>query len=182
MNGSSTSHVRWFLVCWLFVLSAVSYLDRVNISVAGRSIAGEYGLSNVQLGYVFSAMLVGYALFQTVGGRLADRFGPRRVLTAGVVWWGIFTAIDGAGAVHHPWGAVSVHRHPFSAGRRRSCGVSVVEPICGALDSGARARCRQRLDFCRRGRGRRPFTALDYLFHAAAMAGEHPSGHAPSSA
>jgi MFS transporter, ACS family, glucarate transporter len=93
MNGSRTSQVRWFLVCWLFVLSAVSYLDRVNISVAGSSIAGEYGLSNVQLGYVFSAMLIGYALFQTVGGRLADRFGPRRVLTAGVVWWGIFTAL-----------------------------------------------------------------------------------------
>jgi MFS transporter, ACS family, glucarate transporter len=47
----------------------------------------------VQLGKVFSAMLVGYALFQTVGGRLADRFGPRRVLAAGVAWWGIFTAL-----------------------------------------------------------------------------------------
>ena len=93
MNGTRTSHVRWFLVCWLFILSAVSYLDRVNISVAGRSIAEDYGLSNVQLGYVFSAMLIGYALFQTVGGRLADRFGPRRVLTAGVVWWGIFTGL-----------------------------------------------------------------------------------------
>ncbi len=93
INDVRTSHVRWLLVCWLFILSAVSYLDRVNISVAGRSIAEEYGLSNVQLGYVFSAMLTGYALFQTVGGRLADRFGPRRVLTAGVVWWGIFTAL-----------------------------------------------------------------------------------------
>ncbi len=85
--------MRWFLVFWMFVLSAVSYLDRVNISVAGRSIATEYALSNVQLGYVFSAMLIGYALFQTVGGRLADRFGPRRVLTAGVVWWGVFTGL-----------------------------------------------------------------------------------------
>jgi MFS transporter, ACS family, glucarate transporter len=93
VNPARTSHVRWFLVCWLFILSAVSYLDRVNISVAGHSIAEEYGLSNVQLGYVFSAMLIGYALFQTAGGRLADRFGPRRVLTAGVVWWGIFTGL-----------------------------------------------------------------------------------------
>src|SRR5581483_5698816 len=41
----------------------------------------------------FSALVAGYALFQTVGGHLADRFGPRRVLTAGVVWWGIFTAL-----------------------------------------------------------------------------------------
>ena len=71
----------------------MSYLDRVNISIAGGSIADAYHLSDVQLGKVFSAMLVGYALFQTVGGRLADRFGPRRVLTAGVMWWGVFTAL-----------------------------------------------------------------------------------------
>ncbi len=93
MNGLRTSHVRWFLVFWLFILSAVSYLDRVNISIAGGSIAEAYHLSDVQLGKVFSAMLVGYALFQTVGGRLADRFGPRRVLAAGVMWWGVFTAL-----------------------------------------------------------------------------------------
>src|SRR5580704_8045612 len=93
MNGARTSHVRWFLVFWLFVLSAVSYLDRVNISIAGGSIAEAYHLSDVQLGKVFSAMLVGYALFQTAGGRLADRFGPRRVLAAGVAWWGVFTAL-----------------------------------------------------------------------------------------
>src|SRR5271155_5261743 len=93
MNSASTSHVRWFLVFWLFVLSGVSYLDRVNISIAGGSIAEAYHLSDVQLGKVFSAMLVGYALFQTVAGRLADRYGPRRVLAAGVVWWGVFTAL-----------------------------------------------------------------------------------------
>jgi ACS family glucarate transporter-like MFS transporter len=93
MAGDATILVRWFLVLWLFVLSAISYLDRVNISIAGGSIADAYHLSNVQLGRVFSALLVGYALFQTVGGRLADRFGPRRVLAAGVVWWGIFTAL-----------------------------------------------------------------------------------------
>ena len=93
MNNVRTSLVRWFLVFWLFILSAVSYLDRVNISIAGGSIAEAYHLSDVQLGKVFSAMLVGYALFQTAGGRLADRFGPRRVLAAGVMWWGVFTAL-----------------------------------------------------------------------------------------
>jgi MFS transporter, ACS family, glucarate transporter len=93
MTGATTSRVRWFLVFWLFILSAVSYLDRVNISIAGGSIAEAYRLSDVQLGKVFSAMLIGYALFQTVGGRLADRFGPRRVLAGGVMWWGIFTAL-----------------------------------------------------------------------------------------
>jgi ACS family glucarate transporter-like MFS transporter len=93
MTASSTSQVRWFLVFWLFVLSAVAFLDRVNISIAGSSIASEYHLTNVQLGWVFSSFLAGYALFQTLGGRLADRFGPRRVLACGVVWWGVFTAL-----------------------------------------------------------------------------------------
>jgi ACS family glucarate transporter-like MFS transporter len=93
LTVATTSRVRWFLVFWLFVLSAVSYLDRVNISIASVRIADDYQLTDVQLGKVFSAMLVGYALFQTIGGRLADRFGPRRVLTLGVIWWGIFTAL-----------------------------------------------------------------------------------------
>ena len=90
------SRMRWFLVFGLFILSAVAYLDRVNISIAGSSIAAEYHLSNIQLGWIFSTFLVGYGLFQTPGGWLADRFGPRRVLTAGVLWWGIFTALTAA--------------------------------------------------------------------------------------
>jgi len=96
MSEGPRSFVRWLLVFWLFILSAVSYLDRVNISVAGSSIASDYHLSKVQLGWVFSAFFWGYALFQTLGGWLADRFGPRKVLTAGVVWWGVFTALTAA--------------------------------------------------------------------------------------
>ena len=96
MAEQTRSNVRWFLVFWLFVLSAVSFLDRVNISVAASAIASDYHLTDVQLGWVFSAFLWGYALFQTFGGWLADRLGPRLVLTAGVVWWGIFTALTAA--------------------------------------------------------------------------------------
>jgi MFS transporter, ACS family, glucarate transporter len=96
MTGNPTTHVRWLLVFWLFVLSAVSYLDRVNISVAGGLLASAYGFSHVQLGWIFSSFLVSYALFQTVGGGLADRLGSRRVLTMGVLWWGVFTALTAA--------------------------------------------------------------------------------------
>ncbi|HKE07820.1 MAG TPA: MFS transporter [Candidatus Acidoferrum sp.] len=96
MNAAKTSHIRWLLILWLFVLSAIAYLDRVNISVAGTLLAGEYGLSKIQLGWIFSAFLAGYALFQTPGGRLADKLGARRMLAMGVVWWGIFTALTAA--------------------------------------------------------------------------------------
>ena len=90
------TRVRWLLIFWLFLLSCVAFLDRVNMSIAGSSVADSYHLTNVQLGWVFSAFLWGYALFQTVGGSLAVRLGPRRVLAVGVVWWGIFTALTAA--------------------------------------------------------------------------------------
>jgi ACS family glucarate transporter-like MFS transporter len=94
---------RWALIGWMFAISAIAYLDRVNISIAGHSIQLEYHLDNIQLGWVFSAFVAGYALFQAPGGRLADRFGPRRILTLGTVWWGAFTALTAlvpSGAVH----------------------------------------------------------------------------------
>ncbi len=77
----------------MFAISAIAYLDRVNISIAGRSIQEEFHLDNVQLGWVFSAFVAGYALFQAPGGRLADRFGPRRILALGTIWWAVFTAL-----------------------------------------------------------------------------------------
>jgi MFS transporter, ACS family, glucarate transporter len=93
MPAPTRTHVRWTLIGWIFLISAISYLDRVNISIAGTSIAKEFGLTDIQLGYVFSAFVLGYALFQAPGGRLADRFGPRWTLTLAVVWWGVFTTL-----------------------------------------------------------------------------------------
>lgn len=92
-SGVSRFPVRFFLVFWLFILSTVAFLDRTNISIAGVALGQEYGLSKVQLGWVFSAFLIGYAGFQVPAGWLAVRLGPRRVLTLGVLWWGIFTAL-----------------------------------------------------------------------------------------
>ena len=93
MSTRASSNVRWFLIFWLFVLSAVAYLDRVNISIAGGLIAEEFHITNVQLGLVFSSFLFGYALLQTPAGWLADRFGARRMLFVGVLWWGLFSAL-----------------------------------------------------------------------------------------
>lgn len=96
LTAPTSSQIRWVLTFWLFVLSAVAYLDRVNIAIAAKMIADEYHFSLIQLGPVFSAFLAGYALFQTPGGRLADKFGARRILLLGVLWWGIFTALTAA--------------------------------------------------------------------------------------
>ena len=74
MTTGKTTRVRWFLVFWLFVLSAVSYLDRVNISIAGGAIADAYRLTDVQLGKVFSA-LVAEAASSSDGSPKSSRLG-----------------------------------------------------------------------------------------------------------
>ncbi len=96
MPVERNSRVRFFLAFWLFIISGVAFLDRTNISIAGLQIAGEYGLSNQRLGWIFSAFLIGYAGFQLPAGVLAARYGPRRVLSLGVVWWGVATALTAA--------------------------------------------------------------------------------------
>jgi ACS family glucarate transporter-like MFS transporter len=93
MLAARHTRKRFFLAFWLFVLSAISFLDRTNISIAGLHISSEYGLGNQRLGWIFSAFLVGYAGFQVPAGWLASRFGPRLVITLGVVWWGVATAL-----------------------------------------------------------------------------------------
>lgn len=85
--------LRWLLVAWMFAISATAYLDRVNISIAGPILQKEFGLSNTQLGWVFSSFVIGYALFQVPGGRLVDRYGPRRTLLFATIWWAVFTSI-----------------------------------------------------------------------------------------
>ena len=89
-NGPS---IRYLLVLWLLVLSAVAFLDRTNISIAGVQIGSEFKIDNARLGWVFSAFLIGYASFQIPGGVLARRFGQRRLLAFSVIWWGVFTAL-----------------------------------------------------------------------------------------
>jgi ACS family glucarate transporter-like MFS transporter len=93
MDVEQHSRKRFYLAFWLFVLSAISFLDRTNISIAGLQISSEYGLGNQRLGWIFSAFLIGYAGFQVPAGWLASRFGPRLVITLGVVWWGVATAL-----------------------------------------------------------------------------------------
>ena len=73
----------------------ISYIDRVNISVAGPIIRKEWNLSQTELGFVFSAFAYPYAAMQIFGGWLADKFGPRLILTVLSVIWGAATLLCG---------------------------------------------------------------------------------------
>lgn len=101
------------MVVGTFLLALLLYIDRICISVAKEPIAESLNLSDEQMGWVLSVFALGYALFQTPAGLLADRLGPRRVLTAVVSFWSLFTALTGAA-----WNFVSllVVRLLFGAG------------------------------------------------------------------
>lgn len=90
------TRVRHVVILLLILHYANTYMDRVVIAQAGPSIRGEFGLSQTELGVVFTAFTLAYALFQVPGGWLADRFGPRRILTGIVSYWSIFTMATAA--------------------------------------------------------------------------------------
>ncbi|NMH88360.1 MFS transporter [Flavivirga algicola] len=88
--------VRYRMVLGTFILAMIVLFDRILISVAKDPVANDLGLSDKQMGWVLSIFALGYALFQTPSGYLADKFGARKVLTAVVSLWSIFTALTGA--------------------------------------------------------------------------------------
>jgi ACS family glucarate transporter-like MFS transporter len=94
----------WPLVAMLCATATAGYICRVNISTAGALFMTEFGLSQVAMGRVFSAFLLGYALFQVPGGALADRWGARRVLSLAACAWVVLTALQAATG-WSPWGA-----------------------------------------------------------------------------
>jgi ACS family glucarate transporter-like MFS transporter len=101
--------IRWLILSLLFLISVVTYIDRVNISVTARQMMPAYGFTDQDMGWVFSAFVVGYAIFQIPGGWLADRWGTRAVLTFALLWWSICTlgtALAAASSLAGPFGIV----------------------------------------------------------------------------
>ena len=96
--GISVQQPRWGILGLLFAISAVTYMDRVNISVTARQIMPAYGLTDQDMGYIFSAFVFGYALCQIPGGWLGDRWGARVVLAGALFWWSFFTALTALAA------------------------------------------------------------------------------------
>src|SRR3954452_11890251 len=87
---------RYRVLALLFFLVMIMFLDRLCIAVSGPRIQQELNIPPSQWGWVIGVFTVSYALFEIPSGSLADRVGPRRVLTRIVLWWSGFTALTGA--------------------------------------------------------------------------------------
>lgn len=91
----ATTKRRGFIYVLLFTLLMISMLDRINMSVAGSSIAKEMGLSPTALGYLFSSFLWIYVVCLLPWGAITDRLGTRRTIGGAIVLWSIAQLCSG---------------------------------------------------------------------------------------
>jgi MFS family permease len=90
------THKRYWIYFLLFLFNVICYLDRINMSVAGRSVAQEFALSPVALGYLFSSFLWAYVVMMLPSGRLVDSLGAHRMAAIGAAVWSIAQMLSGA--------------------------------------------------------------------------------------
>jgi MFS transporter, ACS family, glucarate transporter len=89
---TSATSVVLIMLC---VMYFITYLDRVNVSTAAAGFGKEFGLSNTQIGLVFSAFAYPYLVFQVSGGWVSDRFGAKRTLLFCGGLWAVATLLTG---------------------------------------------------------------------------------------
>jgi ACS family glucarate transporter-like MFS transporter len=94
-TSGNPSHVRWWILLLIVVVSFVAYVLRTNLSIVGPAMIAELGISEIQLGMVLSAFALGYTIFQFPGGLFGDRVGPRLAVTLMALAWGLLTLASG---------------------------------------------------------------------------------------
>jgi MFS family permease len=94
-ESQGSSRVRYRVLAFTVALAGITYLDRVCISQTAGDMMNELSLTKKQMGVVFSAFTIAYALFEIPTGAWGDRIGTRRLLTRIVGWWSTFTIATG---------------------------------------------------------------------------------------
>jgi ACS family glucarate transporter-like MFS transporter len=87
---------RYKVLTLLFVLSMITFLDRVCLSVAGPRMQSDLHISPEMWGWVVGVFAISYGLFQIPSGVLGDRWGARKILVLIVCWWSVFTFLTGS--------------------------------------------------------------------------------------
>jgi MFS transporter, ACS family, glucarate transporter len=93
--GRSASRIRYGVIAVACLSAVLLYLDRFCWVFAQRYVKEDLGLSDKQLGWCMSGFFLTYALAQVPSGWLADRFGPRRMMTLYILIWSFFTGAMG---------------------------------------------------------------------------------------
>jgi MFS transporter, ACS family, glucarate transporter len=88
---------RTGVVFLMVLLSVMTYIDRIIITIAGPGIMKEFSVSETQMGTIYSAYLLSYAIMMIPGGWFTDVAGPRVSLAVMAFGTGLFTALTALG-------------------------------------------------------------------------------------
>jgi MFS family permease len=95
--ASQRARVQMLVVALMLAFSVMTYFDRTIMSIAGPGIIKEFRLSETEMGSVYSAFILSYALLMIPCGWLTDRLGPWRVMTVMGFGAGLLTALTALG-------------------------------------------------------------------------------------
>ena len=93
--AAKRTHVRYEIVFFLFLLTAINYADRATLSIVGTDLTRELKLDAIAMGHVFAAFSWAYVIGQIPGGWLLDRFGSKTIYGWSIALWSIFTLLQG---------------------------------------------------------------------------------------
>jgi MFS transporter, ACS family, D-galactonate transporter len=92
-SGDAIPKLRWRIGALLAFGILVNYIDRINLSVAAPQIQAEFGLTSIQLGWLFSAFFWLYALLQIPSGILLDKLGVSLTMRVSTLLWGVSSGL-----------------------------------------------------------------------------------------
>jgi MFS family permease len=145
----TASTTRYRVTAFAISLAALAYMQRVAISQAAADIQADLHLGKAELGMVFGAFGLAYALFEVPSGLLGDRFGVRKTLTRIVVGWSAFTALTGAA---WSFSSLWIARFLFGAGEA-GCFPNLTRMLSTWLPLKARLRAQALMWACTRWAG-----------------------------
>lgn len=93
---AKASAYSWYVLCVLFLVYALNFIDRQILTILAPHIRKDLGLSQADIGFLYgTAFGVFYALFGIPLGRLADNWHRVRLMTIGLALWSAMTAVSG---------------------------------------------------------------------------------------
>ena len=85
--------VRWGIGVLLGAGVLINYFDRINLSVGAPQLQQEFGLTDGELGWLFSGFFWSYAVLRIPSGMILDRFGVTAVYRVSSFLWSLTSAM-----------------------------------------------------------------------------------------
>ena len=95
MNSNKATNIRWRVLLITLFIGYIAFVYRGNLSVFGKFLMDDTGITQTELGWLLSSFLWGYTLFQFPGGLLSEKIGPKNIFLLTTLGCTLITVITG---------------------------------------------------------------------------------------